>query len=333
MSKGAQNNSKKVAVLTSGGDASGMNTCVRATVRYAMRNGFEVYGVKHGYLGLYKNDIHKFEYSSVSGCVHLGGTILRTARLQNFKEKEIYTKAANNLLDKGINNLIVIGGDGSFRGALDLHKNTELNVVTIPATIDNDMGYTDYTIGFDTACNTVLDSMLKLRDTITSHDRIMVLEVMGRACGDIALYSAVGGGAEAVVVPEAPVDIDKLADCVRRGFDNGKTSTVIVLAEGRKDIKDEIMEKVAMATGRTVNHVALSYLQRGGMPSAFDRVLATRFAVRAVDVIATGQSGRAVGTRVGNIFDMSIEEALKAKKEFDTNLYYMARILSQEFMY
>ena len=326
-------NSKKLAILTSGGDASGMNACVRATTRYALREGFEVYGVKHGYSGLYKDDIHKFEYGSVSGCVHLGGTILRTARCKEFIQEEVMKKAADNLLSKGINNLIVIGGDGSFRGALGLHKKTKLNVVTIPATIDNDMGYTDYTIGFDTACNTVLDAMLKLRDTITSHDRIMVLEVMGRDSGNIALYTAVGGGAEAVIVPEASVDIDKLANCVKCGFDNGKTSTVIVLAEGKKDIKDELMKKVAEATGRTVNHVALSYMQRGGMPTMNDRLLATKFAVRAVDVISTGQSGRAVGTRGGETFDISIEEALATKRKFDEKLYYMARILSQEFMY
>ncbi len=320
---------KKLAVLTSGGDASGMNACIRATVRYALSEGYEVYGVRHGYVGLMTDDIFEMDYKSVSNCVHLGGTILRTGRSSNFKEKEVLQAAADNLLKRGVGNLVVIGGDGSFRGALDLHRFTDLNVIGIPGTIDNDMGYTDYTIGFDTACNTVLDAILKLRDTITSHDRIMVLEVMGRACGDIALYTSVAGGAEYVVLPEAPVDVDAIAKGVKAGFDKGKTSTIIMLAEGRNDIKQELIEKVGAATGRTVNHVALSYLQRGGIPSMSDRVLAARMAIRAVDLLSCEQSGRAVGVRGGDIMDMSIVEALETPKTFDEQLYAIAKMVSK----
>ncbi|MEG2687995.1 MAG: ATP-dependent 6-phosphofructokinase, partial [Clostridia bacterium] len=231
MANRVNENSKKLAVLTSGGDASGMNACIRAVVRYALNQGFEVYGVRRGYLGLVEDDIFQMEYKSVSNCVHSGGTILRTGRSRDFKEKEVMLEAVGNLTKRGVNNLIVIGGVGSFRGIQDLHQFSDLNVIGIPATIDNDMGFTDYTIGFDTACNTVLDAILKLRDTITSHDRIMVLEVMGRACGDIALYTAVAGGAEYVILPEAPVDVDAIAKGVKEGFDRGKTSTIIVLAE------------------------------------------------------------------------------------------------------
>ena len=220
----------------------------------------------------------------------------------------------------------------------DLHQLTDINVIGIPGTIDNDMGYTDYTIGFDTACNTVLDAMLKLRDTITSHDRIMILEVMGRHCGDIALKTALAGGAEYVILPEAPTDVDAIAASVKKGFDKGnvdaiaasvkkgfdkgKTSTIIVLAEGRNDLKDELREKVKASTGRTVNHVALSYLQRGGTPSMFDRVLASRLA-------ECGQSGRVVGVKGSDIIDVNVIEALKAKKNFDDSLFALATTISK----
>lgn len=321
---------KKIAILTSGGDSSGMNAAIRSAVRYSLSKGFEVYGVHRGYVGLIEDDIVKMEYKSVSNIVHTGGTMLRTGRSNDFKNPDVMKKAVDNLLDKGIGNLIVIGGDGSFRGVKDMHELTNLKVIGIPGTIDNDMGYTDSTIGFDTACNTVLDAILKLRDTITSHDRIMVLEVMGRHCGDIALYTSVAGGAEYVILPEAPVDVDGIAKSVKEGFEKkGKTSTIIVLAEARLDLKEELMRKVAEATGRTVNHVALSYLQRGGIPSMTDRVLAARMAVRAVDLINSSQSGRVIGVRGGDLIDMSVDEALACPKKFNSQLYDIAKMLSK----
>lgn len=324
-----QNSNRKLAVLTSGGDASGMNACIRTVVRYGLNRGYEMYGIKHGYLGMVNDEISKMDYSSVSNSVHAGGTILRSARCLEFKERDVLMKAADNLLSKGIQNLIVIGGDGSFRGVEDLHEHTGLNVIGVPGTIDNDMGYTDSTIGYDTACNTVIDAILKLRDTITSHDRIMILEVMGRNCGNIALNSAVAGGAEYVIVPEAPVNVDDIAESVKRGFDKGKTSTIIILAEGKNELKDELMEKVAKATNRRVNHMALGYMQRGGIPTMADRVLAARMAQRAVDLIECGQSGRVVGVRGGDIYDTTVLEALKIPKEFDEQLYNLAITISK----
>ena len=269
---------KKFAVLTSGGDASGMNACVRACVRYGLNHGFEVYGVKHGYKGLVNDEIFKMEYSSVSNCVHAGGTILRSSRCPEFIDPEVMQKAVNNLLDKGIENLIVIGGDGSFRGVEAMHEQTRLNVIGIPGTIDNDMGYTDSTIGFDTACNTVVDAILKLRDTITSHDRTMILEVMGRECGNIALNSAVAGGAEYVIVPEVPTDVDEVAKTIKDGFDRGKSSAIIVLAEGKTELTDELTQKISDATGRRVNHMSLKWMQRVGNQKVEDRVIAAKIA-------------------------------------------------------
>ncbi len=321
--------SKKLAVLTSGGDASGMNACIRTVVRYGLYLGYDMYGVRHGYSGLVNNEIIPMPYSSVSNCVHAGGTILRSSRCPEFKDLDVMKKAVNNLLDKGIENLIVIGGDGSFRGVQDMHVNTDLKVIGIPGTIDNDMGYTDFTIGFDTACNTVIDAILKLRDTITSHDRIMILEVMGRMSGNIALNSAVAGGAEYVIVPEAPADVDEIAKSVKRGFDKGKTSTIILLAEGQNHLKDALLEKVAAETGRRVNHMALGYMQRGGNPTMSDRVLAARMAQRAVDLIECGQSGRVVGVRGGDIYDTTVIEALRLPKEFDQKLYDLAIVISK----
>lgn len=320
---------KKVAVLTSGGDASGMNACVRACVRYALDQGYEVYGVKHGYKGMVNDEIFKMEYSSVSNCVHAGGTILRSSRCPEFKEAEVMNAAVENLLKRGIENLIVIGGDGSFRGVEAMHEGTKLNVIGIPGTIDNDMGYTDSTIGFDTACNTVVDAILKLRDTITSHDRIMILEVMGRECGNIALNSAVAGGAEYVIVPEVDTDVDEVAASIKRGFDKGKSSSIIVLAEGKTELTDELTQKISDATGRRVNHMALKWMQRGGIPTVEDRVLAAKMACRAVELVECGQSGRVIGIKGGEIFDTTVLEALACKKGFDQKLYELAQIISK----
>ena len=254
---------------------------------------------------------------------------MRSSRCPEFVDPDVMKKAVDNLLDKGIENLIVIGGDGSFRGVEAMHEQTKLNVIGIPGTIDNDMGYTDSTIGFDTACNTVVDAILKLRDTITSHDRIMILEVMGRECGNIALNSAVAGGAEYVIVPEVPTDVDEVAQTIKKGFDKGKSSSIIVLAEGKTELTDELTQKISDATGRRVNHMALKWMQRGGNPTVEDRVLAAKMACRAVELIECGQSGRVIGIRGGEIFDTTVLEALACKKGFDEKLYEIAQIISR----
>lgn len=324
------NKCNKIAILTSGGDSMGMNACVRAAVRYSLSKNYEIYGVKHGYVGLINDEIEKLDYMSVTNIVHTGGTILKTGRTEEFKKPEVIKKAAENLLDKGIENLIVIGGDGSFRGMQDMANLTGLRCIGIPGTIDNDLGYTDYTIGFDTAVNTVLDAILKLRDTIRANERIMVIEVMGRNCGDIALYSALAGGAEFLVVPEIPYDLDAIAEGVKYGFDvKGKSSAIVILAEGCKECKEELMRKLRDATGHTVSQVVLSYLQRGGIPSMSDRVLACRLAIRAVDLLEEGQRSRVVGVRGGKVIDLSIDEALAMPKQFNTQLYDIAKVISK----
>lgn len=324
------NKCNKIAILTSGGDSMGMNACVRAAVRYSLSKNYEIYGVKHGYVGLINDEIEKLDYMSVTNIVHTGGTILKTGRTEEFKKPDVIKKAAENLLDKGIENLIVIGGDGSFRGMQDMANLTGLRCIGIPGTIDNDLGYTDYTIGFDTAVNTVLDAILKLRDTIRANERIMVIEVMGRNCGDIALYSALAGGAEFLVVPEIPYDLDAIAEGVKYGFEvKGKSSAIVILAEGCKECKEELMRKLRDATGHTVSQVVLSYLQRGGIPSMSDRVLACRLAIRAVDLLGEGQRSRVVGVRGGKVIDLSIDEALAMPKQFNTQLYDIAKVISK----
>ena len=269
---------KRIGLLTSGGDAPGMNAAIRAVVRTAIYYGMEVYGIERGYAGLLEDDVIPMEMRSVSDIVQRGGTKLRTARCLEMLTKEGQQQAVKTLEKHNIDGLVVIGGDGSFRGVEAMHEQTKLNVIGIPGTIDNDMGYTDSTIGFDTACNTVVDAILKLRDTITSHDRIMILEVMGRECGNIALNSAVAGGAEYVIVPEVPTDVDEVAATIKDGFDRGKSSAIIVLAEGKTELTDELTQKISDATGRRVNHMALKWMQRGGNPTVEDRVLAAKMA-------------------------------------------------------
>lgn len=318
---------KKVAILTSGGDAPGMNACVRACVRYAIYNDIDVYGVERGYVGLLNNSVTRMNSRSVSDIIHRGGTILKTARCPEFKEVEYQKQAADTLQAYGIDSLIVIGGDGSFRGAKDLSDNCGINVVGIPGTIDNDLSYTDYTLGFDTAVNTVLSAINNLRDTMGSHDRASLLEVMGRKCGDIALYASLAGGAEYCITPEVPVDIDEMARSLLQSQKRGKTSNMIVLAEGAGD-RDEICKKIKELTGISVKTTVLGHIQRGGSPTMSDRVLAARMAVKAVDLIKENKTNRVIGIKNNAIIDMDISEALAMPRTFDNKLYDIAHILS-----
>lgn len=319
---------KKIAILTSGGDAPGMNACVRACVRYAIAKDLDIYGVEKGYAGLLNNKLSFMSTRSVSDIIHKGGTILKTARCPEFKEIGVQEQAAETLQAYGIEGLIVIGGDGSFRGAKDLSDNFGIKVVGIPGTIDNDLAYTDYTIGFDTAVNTVLDAMTRLRDTMGSHDRVYLLEVMGRACGDIALYSAIAGGAEFCLTPEAPFDIKEIAKTLLKSRKRGKTSNMIVFAEGAGD-REAICKELEELTGLSVKTTTLGYVQRGGSPSMADRVLAARMAVRAVDLMVEDKTNRAVGVKNNQIFDQDISEALAIKHKFNNKLYDLMNILAR----
>lgn len=317
----------KIALLTSGGDAPGMNACIRACVRYAIYKDVDVYGVERGYRGLIENDLNLLSSRSVSGIIQRGGTILHTARCPEFTDEEYQKQAAETLRAYGIDSLIVIGGDGSFRGARALSDNCGINVVGIPGTIDNDLAYTDYTLGFDTSVNTVLWAINALRDTMGSHDRVSLLEVMGRNCGDIALYAAVAGGAEYVLVPEVPYDIDEIASSIRFSQKRGKTSNMIILAEGAGN-KDEICARIKEKTGISVKTTTLGHIQRGGSPTMSDRVLAAKFAVRAIDLILAKQTNRVIGVKNNQIIDVDITEALEMPRTFDKELYDIAHVLS-----
>ena len=318
----------KIGVLTSGGDAPGMNAAIRAVVRCGIDAGFEVYGIKRGYEGLLDGEIEQMNLSSVGDILHRGGTILKTARSERFSTEE-GVKRAKVILDTfGIDALIVIGGDGSMRGALELSK-LGVNVMCLPGTIDNDLAYTDYTIGFDTAVNTVLDAISKVRDTSSAHERNTIIEVMGRHCGDIALYAGVGGGAEAVLIPEVEADVNRVCRKILHGAGRGKLSSIIINAEGSGISSDELAKEIAELTGRETRIVVLSYLQRGGVPTLDDRLLASRCGAKAIELIQNGIKNRAIGTVNGKIQAFEIEGALAEKPEFDHELYELIDVLSK----
>ncbi len=319
---------RKIAVLTSGGDAPGMNAAIRGVVRCASSRGMEVYGIERGYDGLIKGNIVRMDSRSVSDTIQKGGTILKTARCPEFETEEGIKKGGDVLKAYGIEGLVVIGGDGSFRGMKDLSQMCGIVCMGIPGTIDNDLGYTDFTLGFDTAVNTVLDALNKIRDTMTSHDRACIIEVMGRHCGDIALYSGMAGGAESIIVPELPFNIDEICTKMRRNVIKGKVSDIIVLAEGvcsAEQLKAEIHDR----TGVTIRTVKLGYIQRGGTPSMADRVLAARCADRAVELLyEDSATSRVIGIKNNVIVDIEIEEALSIKKQFNEKMMEIANRLS-----
>ena len=317
----------RIAVLTSGGDAPGMNACIRAVVRTALNNKMDIYGVERGYAGLIKGEITRLGTRSVSDMIHKGGTFLNTARCPDFKDIEVQRQAAEALSAYGIEGLVVIGGDGTFRGAKDLSDNFGIKVMGIPATIDNDLAYTDFTVGFDTAVNTVLWAINNLRDTLHSHDRVGLLEVMGRNCGDIALYAGVAGGAEYVLVPELPYDLDKIASSIKKSYLRGKTSNMIILAEGAGN-RDEIAEYVAKKSGICVKVTNFGHIQRGGSPDMFDRVLAARFGYKAVELLRDDKDSCAIGIKDNKVITLSFDDVKNAKKHFDTELYEIAHVLS-----
>lgn len=317
---------KTIGVLTSGGDAPGMNAAIRAVVRTAIYKNMNVMGIRRGYNGLINGEIDEMDIKSVGDILHRGGTILNTARSELFKTDEGQKKALNVIKVFGIEGLVVIGGDGSFRGAMDLSK---LGVPTIgvPGTIDNDISSTEFTIGFDTAVNTVLEAINKIRDTVASHERTNIIEVMGRHAGDIAIYTGLAGGAEGILIPEMPLDIDKLCRRIIQGRHRGKSSSIIILAEGAgkaMEMEKIIEEKTGMETRATV----LGYIQRGGSPTAADIVLASRMGYHAVELLEQGIGNRVVSIRDNKIVDDDINEALSMPRKFNKDLYDLAQVLS-----
>ena len=318
---------KKIAILTSGGDAPGMNAAIRAVVRTALANGLEVMGVQRGYAGLINGELFNMNRTSVSDIIQRGGTILRTARCTEFKQEEVIKKAVKILQAYGVDALVVIGGDGSFTGAKLLSK-LGVKTVGLPGTIDNDLAYTDYTIGFDTALNTVLDAINKIRDTSTSHERVSIVEVMGRHCGDLALYAGLAGGAEAIVVPEKDFDKNELCKTILEGKANGKMHNLVLLAEGIGGAF-ELAKEVEDVTGIETRATILGHIQRGGSPSAYDRVLASKMGAKAVEVLMEGKTSRVIGIRNNEIIDDDIDEALAIERKFDEKLYNIAEVLSK----
>jgi len=318
---------KTIGVLTSGGDAPGMNAAIRAVVRTGMYHGVRVMGIENGYEGLINGSIKEMDSRSVSDIIHRGGTILKTARCLEMMTSEGQAKAVNMLKIFGIEGLVVIGGDGSFNGARAL---SDLGIPTmgIPGTIDNDLAYTEKTIGFDTALNTVLDSITKLRDTSSSHGRTNIIEVMGRHCGDIALYTGIAGGAESVLIPELGFDIEELCQNLIRGRNNGKLHNIIMLAEGVSknalDLGAELEEMTGMQTRVTV----LGHVQRGGVPTAYDRIIGSQMGEKAVELLLEGKEARAIGIQGTEIIDMEIHEALAQERVPRADIYELAKILS-----
>lgn len=317
---------KRIGLLTSGGDAPGMNAAIRAVVRSGIYFGMEVYGIERGYAGLIEDNVMKMEMRSVSNIVQCGGTRLRTARCLEMMTVEGQKKALDTLEKHGIEGLVVIGGDGSFRGAKTL---SEYGVPTIgiPGTIDNDLEYTDYTLGFDTAVNTCLDIINKLRDTMTSHERVSVVEVMGRHCGDIALYSGIASGAEIIVVPEIAFDINEIASKINRSRAQGKHSNIIVVAEGVMSA-EKFATQLQAVTEYSVRPTCIGHVQRGGSPSMSDRMLAAQFGNKAVRLLNDGIGNRVVGIRDNKIIDMDIHEAVSMKKTFNYELYETLQMIS-----
>ena len=318
---------KRIGLLPSGGDAPGMNAAIRAVVRTAIYYGMEVYGIERGYEGLMTEELYKMEMRSVSNIVQCGGTKLRTARCMEMLTKEGQKKAVETIKKYGIEGLVVIGGDGSFRGARVLSEEYGIPTIGIPGTIDNDLEYTDYTLGFDTAVNTCLDIINKLRDTMTSHERICVVEVMGRHCGDIALYSGIASGAEIIVVPEIRFDLEEIVTKINRSRASGKHSNIIVVAEGVTSA-DQFAKNLQSVTTFSVRPTCIGHVQRGGSPSMADRMLAAQFGNKAVRLLKDGIGNRAVGIRDNKIIDMDIIEAVSMKKTFNLELYETLQMIS-----
>ncbi len=316
----------KIGVLTSGGDAPGMNAAIRAVVRAGISKGMEVVGIYRGYNGLINGDVKPLTVRSVSDVIHHGGTLLYTARCKEFRFEEGLQKAKKTCIEHGIEGIVVIGGDGSFRGAADLSARG-IPCVGIPGTIDNDISMSEYTIGYDTAMNTAMEMVDKLRDTSQSHDRCSVVEVMGRNAGYTAVNTGVACGATYIIVPEIPWSIDEVCDKIKRTRETGKHHFIIVVSEGVGN-SGEIAKQIERNTGVESRATILGHVQRGGSPTIRDRVAASELGYYAVQLLSKGKGNRVVGLQKNQIVDYDIQEALSMKKPFEFDLYKIADEIS-----
>lgn len=317
---------KTIGVLTSGGDAPGMNAAIRAVARGAMGYGMKVMGIRRGYHGLLRGEIEELNSRSVSDILQRGGTFLQTARSKSFATEEGIKKAVEVARIFGIDALVVIGGDGSYKGARAL-ANSGLPTIGIPGTIDNDIGCTDYTIGYDTALNTAMQAIDKIRDTASSHERCSVVEVMGRNAGYIPVNLAVANGAEAVIIPEAPYDLDEIKKTIIEGRNRGKSHYIVVVSEGVGETF-ELCKTIEEATGVETRATVLGYVQRGGSPTLIDRVTATKMGSYAADLLAQGTVNRIIAQRDSKIVDIEINEALEMTKEIEPEMLDLVKKMS-----
>lgn len=319
---------KRIAILTSGGDSPAMNAAIRAAAKVAFANGLRVFGIRRGYAGMYLNDIFEMNPRDVSGIIDRGGTFLLTARFPEFKQKEFRERAIKNLKDKGIEALVVIGGDGSYRGANDIFIESGIKVVGLPGTIDNDIAGTDYTIGYDTALNTAVDAISKIRDTATSHERTYLIEVMGRSAGYLALYTCMASGGDGVLIPERGYNIEEIASFINERKLDGKLHSIIVVAEGvgnAIDIAKELESKVSTE----IRVTTLGHIQRGGTPSALDRINSTKMGAHAVEKLINGESGIMIGIESNKIVTYPISHAWEYKKDIDEDDYRITMTLAK----
>lgn len=317
---------KRIGVLTSGGDAPGMNAAVRAVVRKAIYEGLEVVGIFHGYQGLIDGKMEVLDLGSVGDIIQRGGTKLFSARCPEFRTEEGQQKAIEQLKAHGIDGLVVIGGDGSYRGSMKLTE-SGFPCVGIPGTIDNDIPGTDYTLGFDTALNTVIESIDKIRDTATSHERTFIVEVMGRDAGDLALWAGLAGGAETIIIPEVEINMDEIVERLKNGSERGKKHSIIIVAEGVMS-GAEFASKLKDLADIETRVSVLGHIQRGGSPTGRDRVLASLFGAKAVEVLIAGNGGRAIGIQNHQVVDYDMNEAFDNHEEFDMSMYQLSKELS-----
>lgn len=320
---------KKIGVYTSGGDAPGMNAAIRAVVRMAVAKKLEVFGIYQGYNGMIEGKITQLQPRDVANIIQRGGTVLKTGRSTEFMKPEVRKKAADNLRAAGIEGLVCIGGDGSFRGAHALWEEQKIPIIGIPGTIDNDIFGSDNTIGFDTAVNTAMEAIDKIRDTAASHDRLFIVEVMGRNSGHIASHVGLAGGAEEIFTPDANTTVDIAVERVRDSIQRGKTSSIIIAAEGQKPGRAyDLAEAIRKKSGLDAKVCILGHLQRGGSPTAADRVLASRMGAAAVEGLIKGQTDIMIGTDGPQLVTMPLEQVTKTEKKTSMDLINLATALS-----